>query len=155
MKTFKPDWNKIGGYVIDSVRNASGPILSGIGMLGLAMIAKKLNIPYQVLLDPSYSMRSGKIAQISNSSGLAIMPNNSVEAAIGAILESSRSNSDYYKFKDAQKIYDLIAYNIDILDDRTKSYAIMALNNMANACNSSYYTSNIVELIAKIGSGDY
>ena len=157
MNKFKPDWGKIGAYIADGLRSASGPILSGLGMLGLALAAKKLNVPYQVLLDPSYSMRSTKITQFPQavSSGLTIMPNNSIEAAISAIFEDSRNSSDYYKREAAYKIYNMLSDGDGTPDDRTKSYAIMCLNSIAKACGSSYYSSTIMDLIAKIGSGDF
>lgn len=154
MNKFKPDWSRIGAFVVDGLRSASGPVLSGLGMLGLALVAKKLNIPYQVLLDPSYSMRSGKVTQFPSASNFTIMPNNSIEAAIGAIFDGSRNCSDYYKNRAADKIYNLISESPEILNDRTKSYAIMVLNTIAQSCTSSYYANNIVELIAKIGAGD-
>ena len=157
MNKFKPDWGKIGAYMVDGLRSASGPILSGLGMLGLALAAKKLNVPYQVLLDPSYSMRSTKITQFPQAmaSGLTFIPNNSMEAAIGAILEGCKTSSDYYKFEAARKIYDLIAEASEVPDERTRSYAIMALNSIAKTCRSSYYSGEVIDLIAKIGSGDY
>ena len=157
MNKFKPDWSKIGAFVFDGIRSASGPILSGLGMLGLAVAAKKLNIPYQILLDPSYSMRSTKITQFPQNitSSFTIMPNNSIEAAIGAIIESCKTSSDYYKYDAAEKIYNLIAEADTTPDDRTKSYAIMALNNIAKSCRSSYYANSIIDLIAKIGAGDF
>lgn len=157
MAKFKPDWSKIGAFVFDGIRSASGPILSGLGMLGLAVAAKKLNVPYQVLLDPSYSMRSTKITQFPQNvtSSFTIMPNNSIEAAIGAIIDGCKSGSDYYKYDSAKKIYDLIAEAIDIPDERTKSYAIMALNTIAKSCRGSYYQNAVINLIAKIGAGDF
>ena len=157
MNKFKPDWSRIGAFVVDGLRSASGPVLSGLGMLGLAVAAKKLNIPYQVLLDPSYSMRATKITQFPKTmtSGFTIMPNNSIEAAIGAIVESCKTISDYHKYDAAEKIYNLIAEADTTPDDRTKNYAIMALNNIAQSCRSSYYANNIVDLIAKIGAGDF
>lgn len=157
MNKFKPDWSRIGALVVDGLRSASGPVLSGLGMLGLALAAKKLNIPYQVLLDPSYSMRSTKITQFPKAmaSGFTIMPNNSIEAAIGAIVESCKADSDYYKYDAAKKIYNLISDADMAIDDRTKSCAIMALNSIASSCRGSYYPNSIVDLIAKIGAGDF
>jgi hypothetical protein len=157
MNKFKLDWGKIGAYIVDGLRSASGPILSGLGMLGLALAAKKLNIPYQVLLDPNYSMRTTKITQFPQAmaSGLTFIPNNSMEAAIGAILEGCKTSSEYYRYEAAKKIYDLIAEASEVTDERTRSYAIMALNSIAKTCRSSYYSGEVIDLIAKIGSGDF
>lgn len=158
-KNFKLNinWMKLGAMLTDGLKAAAGPLVTGGGMIGLAYLAKKLDIPYQVLLDPSYSFRQGNIIQFPQSvaSGLTIMPNNSVEAAIGAILEGCKTNSDYYKYDAARNIYNLLAESSEIPDDRTKSYAIMALNNIAKTCKSSYYSNNIMSMIAKIGSGDF
>ena len=150
----KINWQKVSAWSLDMLRTSGKPILGGLGMIGLSLLCKKLDVPYQVLLDPSYSTtRSVRAAAITP--GLVMMPNNKVEAAINAIYENIRSQaSDYYRYESAKKIVEILEENAIDLSDRTVSYAIMALNNISQTISSSYYKNCLTDEIAKIAKGD-
>lgn len=151
MKKININWSRIASTVVSAAQSSAAPIFTGLGMMGLALLCKKLDIPYNVLLDPGYTMNNAKITRFHQGENLpvAIMPSNSTEAAIGAIYDGAINlSSDYYRCDAAKKIFEILRKSPD---DRTKSYAIMTLNNIAKACNSSYYSNEIMNMIARIG----
>lgn len=159
MNKIKIDWQKIGSIALSAAQSSAAPILTGIGMMGLAVLCKKLNIPYQVLFDPSYTMSTKKVsnfAPTTQTSPFLFMPGNSTEAAISAIVDSmDSSDADYYICQSAEKIYGMLSDNPGPIPDQTKTHAIMAINNLSKMMYSSYYKKRASELIAKIGVGDY
>lgn len=159
MKKFNVDWQKFGSLLTSAAQSSAAPIITGLGMMGLALICKKLDVPYQVLLDPSYSMNARKSSMCSataQTGPLMFLPGNSTEAAINAIVDSMSSNdADYYICQSAEKIYEMLGDAPEPVSDQTKTHAIMAINNLSKMMWSSYYKKKASDLIAKIGCGDY
>lgn len=157
MSKFKFDWARFGRSLLDTAGASSAPIITGLGMIGLGLLAKKLNIPYQVFLDPGYSTRSARITRFpQNASPIVVMPNNSIEAAISAIYNGlSQESSDYYICEGARKIYNMLSNTDMVADDKTRTYAIMTLSNLSKITGSSYYANEITKMITKIATGDF
>lgn len=159
MKKININWSRIASTVASAAQSSAAPIFTGLGMMGLALLCKKLDVPYQVLLDPSYTMNARKSSMHSvtaQTGPLMFLPGNSTEAAINAIVDSMSSNdADYYICQSAEKIYEMLGDASEPVSDQTRTHAIMAINNLSKMMWSSYYKKKASDLIAKIGCGDY
>lgn len=153
----KLNWSKIGAGLYETLQNVAPPLLGGAGMICLSLICKKLNVPYQVLLDPSYSspqrvVRSNPMTLPT----MMAMTDNSTEMAIYAIYDGIKSqSSDYYKANAADQIFNLLGDSELPITEQTKKYAILCLNNISRSMRNGYYQNCVTDLVAKIAKGDY
>lgn len=159
MKHIKINWQRIGSWTMDMLRGNAGTIVGGVSMIGLALLCKKLDIPYQVLTDPfggdyTSSAKSRPSANFVESS-LILMPNNAAEASIAAICDNAKTmRDDYYKNKAVGQIVDILE-SADEVDDNVRTYAIMCIRSIAAVTNDGYYRTKMIEVISNIGKGEY
>lgn len=159
---FSIDWEKVAKGVSKTcgdILSAGMPlIVSGGATIGLALLCKKLNIPYDVLTDP-YGLRVESKAsgnQSSYPSTIMLLPNNPIEAGIAAVTSTiSTSSSEYYIAQAADQIKDILSSNQSSISASTMTYAITMLRTLADKCRSSYYRNEIIEIIADISKGDF
>lgn len=151
----KIDIARLGEGALNLLKENSGTIAGGLTMIGMALLCKKLNLPYQVLTDP-YSFESyGVTRSNGQTTKLVLIPNNSLEASMSALYEGI-SADDWESTKEdaANKIFSILSANRDDLQDSTKTYAINLIRgiNEKSRWNSTKEHNN--RLIARIGKGD-
>lgn len=159
---FSIDWENVAKGVSKTcgdILSAGMPlIVSGGATIGLALICKKLNIPYDVLTDP-YGLRVESKPSYSKGStqpSIMMVPNNPVEAGIAAVASTiSTSTSEYYIHQAAEQIKDIMGSQQDYITGSTRTYAITMLKTLADKCRSTYYRNEIIEIIADISKGDF
>ena len=156
MAKIKIDWTRIGQSTVSIIQRNSGIIVGGLSMIGLALLCKKLNLPYDVLTDPfgngTVSIRPRTVDARPMTSNIMFLPSNSVEASIAALCDNAKSmSSSFYKCNAVSDIYNLL-FSVDDLDDSTKTYAIMAIRSIADTTSSSYYKSCMMDTISKIAT---
>lgn len=155
------NWDNIGNNLMSAVSQNSGVLISGFLMIGLSLICKKLNIPYQVLTDPIGVSSYNRGITIRNSRGddttkIYLMPNNAVEASMAAIYEGLKSSDwDSTKKEAAENIMDILNANVGNLSESTKTYAINILRGIANKAYWDSTKKEINQYIAEIGIGNY
>lgn len=156
MKHIKINWQRIGSWTMDMLRGNAGTIVGGVSMIGLALLCKKLDIPYQVLTDPFGGAQTGSTTVQSTGTSLVLMPTNAAEASIAAICDNAKGMRDpYYKNEAVKQILDILRSTDDDEDDSIKSYAIMCINSIIATTNDGYYRDRMMKVISSIGKGDY
>ena len=159
---FSIDWENVAKGVSKTcgdILSAGMPlIVSGGATIGLALICKKLNIPYDVLTDP-YGLRAESRSSGGKSSypsSIMLVPNNPVEAGIAAVASSiGTSSSEYYIAQAADQIKDILSSNQESISASTMTYTITMLKTLADKCKSTFYRNEIIEIIADISKGDF
>ena len=125
-------------------------------MIGMALLCRHLDVPYQILSDPFCSVRFEDRASKRDAS-IMLVPNNPIEASIAAICNNVTSNTTpYYVNKAACEVVDILKSHSD-LEDSTLTYAICMLQGLADKINPSYdtyYRSKIMEKISYIAKGE-
>ena len=144
----------IGSFVTDMIRSNSRTIVGGLSMIVLGVLCKKLDIPYDILIDPFEPSYTPRKSNSRNSVNIPfVMPNNSVEASISAICDSACATHDaYYKNQAVNKIIDILKSKNEI-DETTKTYAIWCIKSIISTTNDAYYINCMNNRIVDIGKG--
>lgn len=152
----KIDFKKIGLWGCEMLRNNSSTIVGGLSMIGLALLCRKLNIPYTVLTD-GYSSRDTYSSRDLNTKPIPLMylPSDPIEASISAIYDSSeRSDFDSQRVNAAKEIMAILAAHEE-LPESTLTYAISTLRTIAGSMDFDSGRREITKIIAKIGKGEF
>ena len=154
----KPDWSKVGLWCADMLRSNSGTIVGGLSMIGLALLCRKLNIPYSVLTDPFvggtnrntyYGNDSGKVSQ------LIYLPSDAIEASIAAIYDNAmHADFDSQRCSAAKEIYSILSARKNDISDTTKTYAITILRQICDHMDFDSGRKNVMAYISMIGKGE-
>lgn len=149
----KVDFKKIGNNALNIFKENSGTFISGGIMICLALLCKKFDIPYQVLTDPiggGFTSRGDSKEQTR----LLLIPNNSIEASMGAIYDGlNKDDWDSTKEAAAKQIMSILASRKNDLDESTKTYTIGLLRGISEKCTWDSTRSSINRMIANIGKG--
>lgn len=155
MKHIKINWARIGSWTMDMLRGNAGTIVGGISMIALALLCKKLDIPYQVLTDPFGGVQTGNTTVQSTGTSLVLMPTNAVEASIAAICDNAKNTRDpYYKNEAVKQILDILK-SAEEDDESVQTYAIMCINAIVATTNDGYYRDRMMKAVSNIGKGVY
>jgi hypothetical protein len=163
MKKNNINWNKIGENIFNIFKSNSSLLFSGFTMIGLSLLCKKLNIPYQILTDPftginstnNFTIRRGS-DYISDMDTIYLMPNNAVEASMATIYKSLKPNDwESVKSDAASNIMDILSANSGNLSESTKIYAINILRGISDKANWNSTKNEINQYITEIGMGNY
>lgn len=146
------DYRKLGEMTMNFFRSSSGTVVSGLIMIGLGMLCKKLDIPYEVLTEPNYFSNTSRV--VDNKSSIVFIPNNSVEASIAAICDNAKNMSnDFYKNESVSQIIEILEEQPDVTEN-DKSYAIWCIRSIMSSTRGSFYRNEMNRAILKIGKGD-
>ncbi len=156
---FNFNLKKFGDWTWNFVKSNSTTIIGGLSMIGLALLCKKLDIPYQVLTDPYYkfSTRSSKNEPYAASTWY-FMPNNPREAAIASIIDSAiKYDFDYKKVDAAKQVLSIVKSKKenDDCDASLVTYAITTLQRLTDSMDFDSYKKDVLNIIAKLGKGEY
>lgn len=156
---FNFNLEKFGNWTWNFVKSNSSTIIGGLSMIGLAMLCKKLDIPYQVLTDPYYkvSTRSDRHDNYPAPT-FYLMPNNPGEAAIASIIDSAvKYDLDYKKVDAAKQILNIVKSKkeADDCDASLVTYAITALQRLTDSMDFDYQKESVLRIIAALGKGDF
>ena len=155
MKLKKIDWQKVGKNVEGLIRDNAGTIVSGSMMIALALICRKLDIPYQVLTDP-YHIPIKTCSEKPATTSIYLMPNNPIEASIAAVANGTKDmDFDSTKERAAEKIMSILSANKNNLNDSTKNYAISMLQSISDTLTFDSTKSRVLNMIVKIGKDDF
>lgn len=153
----KIDFKKFGDWTAEMLRNNSSTIVGGLGMIGLALLCRKLNIPYTVLTDNygSYG-RSYEPSRYyePQETQLIFMPSDPVEASISAIYNGAIScDFDSQRTAAAKEIMAVLAAHKD-LPASTLTFAISTLRAISAKMDFDSGRRTITAMISKIGKGE-
>lgn len=156
---FNFNLEKFGDWTWNFIKSNSSAIVGGLGMIGLAMLCKKLDIPYQVLTDPCYkfSTKSSKNEPYTAPTWY-FMPNNPGEAAIASIVDAAlKYDFDYKKVEAAKQVFSIVESKKenDESDDSLVTYAITTLQRLTDSMDFDSYKKDVLSIIAKLGKGEY
>ena len=152
----KPDWNKVGMWCADIFRNNSGTIIGGMSMIGLALLCRKLNIPYTVLTDPLRGTTYVKPEAPKVSQQILYFPSDATEAAIQAIYENAlNADFDSQRIAAGREIMTIVEAHKDDISEATKTYAISYLRLIADEMDFDSGRSNIMRQISKIAKNEF
>lgn len=157
MKKLNINFEKVGKGILTVLQDNSGTVATGVTMVLLAVLCKKLDIPYQVLTNPydgngfrTYSQNRKDCQKIM------LVPNNSVEASIGAIINGAMSCSfDYQRTEAAKQALSILASNKENLSESTKTYTVALLQQLSDQMSFSSGKNDIGKIIMKIGKGEF
>lgn len=155
---FKIDFAKVGKGILSVLQSNGGTIVGGCTMIGLALLCKKLNLPYEVLLDSNqYNPRQTySNCGATESNNLVLIPSNMIESSISAILSSAKNTSSTYTKETAiKKIVSILEANKENLDERTLQYAIVALRSIGKSTYSTYVNDLVMNAITNIAKKEY
>lgn len=156
---FNFNLEKFGDWTWNFVKNNSATIIGGLSMIGLALLCKKLDIPYQVLTDPYYKFSSKPSRNESYTAPtLYLMPNNPGEAAIASIIDAAvKYDYDYKKVEAARQVLSVVKSKKenDECEASLVTYAITALQRLTDSMDYDYQKENVLKIIASLGKGDY
>lgn len=156
---FKNNCVKIGNGVGCLLKENSGTIVGGFVMIGMALLCKKFEVPYQVLTDP-FVFSSGTNSAPTQNTKLVIVPNNALEASMGAIYDGiSKDDWESTKENAARRIFTILSNakenSDDDISEGTKTYAINLLKGISDKSSWNSTKDHINTLIAKIGMNNY
>lgn len=156
---FNFNFEKFRDWTWNFVKSNSATIVGGLSMIGLALLCKKLDIPYQVLTDPYYkvSTRSDRHDNYP-APAFYLMPNNPGEAAIASIIDAAvKYDYDYKKVEAARQVLSVVESKEenDECDTSLVTYAITALQRLTDSMDYDYQKENVLKIIASLGKGDY
>lgn len=151
------NYQKIGGWFADMLRSNSGTIVGGLSMIGLALLCRKLNIPYTVITDPLHGTSYVKPETPKAAPQLLYFPSDAVEASIQAIYDNALLNADFDSQRCAagKEILSIIAARKDDISEATKTYAISYLRLIADEMDFDSGRKTIVSYISKIAKGEF
>ena len=149
---------KFGNWTGEMLKSNSAMIVSGVTMIGFALLCRKLNIPYQVLTDPFvgnsrkgtyYGNDTGKVSQF------IYLPSDAVEASIAAIYDgAANADWDSQRAAAAKEIFDILKVRKDDISDSTKTYAITMLRQICDEMDFDSGRRAVMSYISKIGKGE-
>lgn len=151
-------WERFGKVTSEMLKENAGLILSGLSSIGLALLCRKLDIPFDSLNDTIHYDRPPRRNQnrTIRPSSSYIIPRNATESAISAIYTSaSNTYTDSAKKDFANDIFSILKDNSESLDETTKIYAISVIQKIATSCYSDTYRRDITKIISKIGKGEF
>ncbi len=153
----KIDFRKIGDGALALLKTNAGTLIGGATMIGLGLLCKKFDIPYQVLTEPFGGGYVGSSrTYVQPQTKLVLMPNNSIEASMAAIYEGLNAD-DWESTKEsaARQIMSILVSRKGELQESTKTYAVNLLRGISEKSNWNSTKNHMNEMIAKIGKGDF
>lgn len=152
-------FTRFGTWLVDGVKSNGGLLVGGASMITLALICKKLNIPYQVLTDPystdSWREKSHYTSRHEASLDIYLVPNNPVEAAMNSIYSNALTCTfDSDRYNAAKEIYAILVAHKEDATDATKTYCITLLQNLGKKMTFDSDRSKIIRLVSQIGKGE-
>lgn len=149
------DFMKLGEGAWNLVKGNSGTLVGGLCMIGMALLCKRLEIPYQVLTDPfTVDAKSKKYSD--SGTKLFLVPNNAIEASMAAIYDGVQSDDwESTKQAAAEQIMAILSANKESLSENSKTYAINLIRGLAGKSRWSSTKDSMNRLIAKIGKGEF
>ena len=152
----KPDWSKVGMWCADMLRSNSGTIVGGLSMISLALLCRKLNIPYTVLTDPFTGGTHIKPEPPKAPQQIVYFPSDATEAAIQAIYDNAmHADFDSQRIAAGREIMAIVEAHKDDISEGTKTYAISYLRLIADKMDFDSGRSNIMRQISKIAKGEF
>ena len=152
----KPDWSKVGMWCADIFRNNSSTIVGGLSMIGLAMLCRKLNIPYTVLTEPYTGKSYVKPEVPTPATPILYFPSDAVEASIQAIYDGVlNADFDSQRIAAGREIMAIVEAHKDDISEATKTYAISYLRLIADEMDFDSGRSNIMRQISKIAKNEF
>lgn len=152
----KPDWSKVGMWCADIFRNNSSTIIGGMSMIGLALLCRKLNIPYTVLTEPYTGRSYVKPEPPKTSQQILYFPSDATEAAIQAIYVGAlNADFDSQRIAAGKEIMEIVESHKDDISEATKTYAISYLRLIADEMDFDSGRSNIMRQISKIAKNEF
>lgn len=155
----KIDFRKLGDWTLELLRNNSSSIFGGLSMIGLALLCKKLNLPYAVLTDtPCVEDRcfSNHGRDVQGSNSVVLLTNDPVELSIESVYEAASTYSfDSQKVKAARDIIGILSANKDKnTNPGIYSFAIATLKKLSQTMLFDSSKKEVLDLITKIGRGE-
>lgn len=152
----KPDWNKVGMWCADIFRNNSSTIVGGMSMIGLALLCRKLNIPYTVITDPLRGTSYVKPETPKAPSQILYFPSDAVEASIQAIYDGAlNADFDSQRCAAGKEILSIVSARKDDISEATKTYAISYLRLIADEMDFDSGRKTIMSYISKIAKNEF
>lgn len=152
----KPDWSKVGMWCADIFRNNSSTIVGGLSMIGLAMLCRKLNIPYTVLTEPYTGRSYVKPEAPKANAQILYFPSDAVEASIQAIYDGAlNADFDSQRCAAGKEILSIVSARKDDISEATKTYAISYLRLIADEMDFDSGRKTIMSYISKIAKGEF
>lgn len=152
----KPDWSKVGMWCADIFRNNSSTIVGGLSMIGLAMLCRKLNIPYAVLTEPYTGKSYVKPEVPKPATPILYFPSDAVEASIQAIYDGVlNADFDSQRCEAGKEILSIVSARKDDISEATKTYAISYLRFIADEMDFDSGRKTIMSYISKIAKGEF
>lgn len=140
------NFDKIGEGVKRFAMENAGEFLGAIAMAAVYSFCKNhgINMRPPTVFDAYCDSSSGQ-----RNVQLAMLPRNSIEAAIASIAQTAiNSHSDYDKREAAQKITDILGGSK--VDDDTKTFAVSSLSSIANSTTSGFTQRDISDHICRL-----
>ena len=149
------NYQKIGDWMMDMLRTNSGTIVGGLSMIGLAMLCRKLNIPYTVLTEPytgkSYVKPEAPKANVQ----ILYFPSDAIEASIQAIYDGAlNADFDSQRCAAGKEILSIVSARKNDISEATKTYAISYLRLIADEMDFDSGRKTIMSYISKIAKGE-
>lgn len=152
----KVDWTKVGNWTADMLRSNSATIVGGMSMIGLALLCRKLNIPYTVLTEPYTGRSYVKPEAPKTTQQILYFPSDATEAAIQAIYENAlNADFDSQRIAAGREIMTIVEAHKDDISEATKTYAISHLRLIADEMDFDSGRSNIMRQISKIAKNEF
>ena len=145
----KIDFKPLRKMAAEYLRNNAEMVINLIGDAIVCAVCREFNIPMNVGCKPrsGYSQRSCEPEFTVN-----FMPRNSTETAIFSVLRSTANMSwDSSRIDAAKTIRDIISNNP--VSDETRSFAIMALCNIAEKMDWDSSRKTVTDIISSITKG--
>lgn len=150
------DWAKVGYWTADMLKSNSGTIVGGLSMIGLAMLCRKLNIPYTVLTEPYTGKSYVKPEVPKPATPILYFPSDTVEASIQAIYDNAlNADFDSQRCAAGREITSIVSARKDDISEATKTYAISYLRLIADEMDFDSGRKTIMSYISKIAKGEY
>lgn len=149
------NYQKIGGWFADMLRSNSGTIVGGLSMIGLAMLCRKLNIPYTVLTEPYTGKSYVKPEVPKPATPILYFPSDAVEASIQAIYDDAlNADFDSQRCAAGEEILSIVSARKDDISEATKTYAISYLRLIADEMDFDFGRKTVMSYISKIAKGE-
>lgn len=150
------NYQKIGDWMMDMLRSNSGTIVGGLSMIGLAMLCRKLNIPYTVLTEPYTGKSYVKPEVPKTNAQILYFPSDAVEASIQAIYDGAlNADFDSQRCAAGREIMSIVSARKNDISEATKTYAISYLRLIADEMDFDSGRKTIMSYISKIAKGEF
>lgn len=150
------NWTKVGCWTADMLKSNSGTIVGGLSMIGLAMLCRKLNIPYTVLTEPYTGKSYVKPEVPKPATSILYFPSDAVEASIQAIYDGAlNADFDSQRCAAGREIMSIVSARKNDISEATKTYAISYLRLIADEMDFDSGRKTIMSYISKIAKGEY